>query len=387
MPSEEEFCNAVAKQELSYDAWGRLRNPATQVAYTPGSEPALFIGRGYTGHEHLPWFGLVNMNARLYDAALGRFLSPDPYVQAPNFTQNFNRYAYCFNNPLIYTDPSGEWALIDDLIGAFVGGVINWVSNGCQFSWKGLSHFGVGAVGGWASLYLSPAGGGALMSGMNSVVNQGFGADGKWNWNNIKLDGIVFDAAIGGATAGIGSKISGKLSPYISKYTSKLGGKAVQEMATQGLTSSATGFTLSTGASLLEGDDIETALGKGWGGAKSGWIAGSISGMGYGLRQAYKAGENPWTGKDLNVDKGNVQFGNNSNQEYHTFRHTDELGINRTQVRNAVEANLQLNSNHIQTGVPYNQAVVVNNQSIQYTAYKLPNGTINVGRIHGITIK
>ena len=55
------------KQELSYDAWGRLRNPTTQEAYTSGSEPALFIGRGYTGHEHLPWFGLVHMNARMYD--------------------------------------------------------------------------------------------------------------------------------------------------------------------------------------------------------------------------------------------------------------------------------------------------------------------------------
>ena len=41
---------------------GRLRTPPTQVAYAPGSEPALFLGRGYTEHEHLPWFGLVNMN-------------------------------------------------------------------------------------------------------------------------------------------------------------------------------------------------------------------------------------------------------------------------------------------------------------------------------------
>ena len=42
-----------------------------------------------------------------YDA-LGRFLSPDPYVQAPDFSQNFNRYSYCLNNPLKYTDPDGE---------------------------------------------------------------------------------------------------------------------------------------------------------------------------------------------------------------------------------------------------------------------------------------
>jgi len=47
------------------------------------------------------------MNARLYDPALGRFLSPDPYVQAPDFSQNYNRYSYCLNNPFKYTDPSG----------------------------------------------------------------------------------------------------------------------------------------------------------------------------------------------------------------------------------------------------------------------------------------
>jgi hypothetical protein len=48
------------------------------------------------------------MNARLYDPAVGRFLSPDPYVQSPDFTQNFNRYSYVLNNPLKYTDPDGE---------------------------------------------------------------------------------------------------------------------------------------------------------------------------------------------------------------------------------------------------------------------------------------
>ena len=96
------------KQELSYDAWGRLRNPATQVAYATGSEPALFLGRGYTGHEHLAWFGLVNMNARLYDPLLGRFLSPDPYVGNPFLTQFYNRYTYAINNPLVYIDQTGE---------------------------------------------------------------------------------------------------------------------------------------------------------------------------------------------------------------------------------------------------------------------------------------
>jgi hypothetical protein len=43
----------------------------------------------------------------MYDPRLARFLSPDPYVQAPGYTQSFNRYSYVWNNPLKYTDPSG----------------------------------------------------------------------------------------------------------------------------------------------------------------------------------------------------------------------------------------------------------------------------------------
>ena len=64
--------------------------------------------RGYTMHEHLDQFGVINANARLYDPFLARFLSPDPYIQEPTNPQNFNRYSYCLNNPLKYTDPSGE---------------------------------------------------------------------------------------------------------------------------------------------------------------------------------------------------------------------------------------------------------------------------------------
>ncbi len=48
-------------------------------------------------------------NGRVYDPLIGQFLSPDNYVQVPDFTQNFNRYSYCLNNPLKYTDPSEEW--------------------------------------------------------------------------------------------------------------------------------------------------------------------------------------------------------------------------------------------------------------------------------------
>ena len=113
-------------QELEYDAWGRLRSLFNCKYYEEGKEPELLLGRGYCGHEHLPWFGLINMNARLYDPVLGRFLSPDPYVQMPDFTQNFNRYSYCLNNPLKYTDEDGKFfftifnAVKDFLVNTFV---------------------------------------------------------------------------------------------------------------------------------------------------------------------------------------------------------------------------------------------------------------------------
>ncbi len=51
---------------------------------------------------------LLDFAARLYDPLLGRFFSPDNYVQMPDNSQNFNRYSYCLNNPLKYTDPSGN---------------------------------------------------------------------------------------------------------------------------------------------------------------------------------------------------------------------------------------------------------------------------------------
>ena len=63
--------------------------------------------RGYTLHEHYDDFDLINMNGRLYDPVLGRMLSPDIAIQDDYNAQAYNRYSYCFNNPLRFTDPSG----------------------------------------------------------------------------------------------------------------------------------------------------------------------------------------------------------------------------------------------------------------------------------------
>ncbi|PKP51547.1 MAG: type IV secretion protein Rhs, partial [Bacteroidetes bacterium HGW-Bacteroidetes-1] len=130
-------------ESLSYDPWGRRRNPSNWNDYNVTST---MFDRGFTGHEHLPQFGLINLSGRVYDSFLVRFLSPDPYVQAPDYSQNFNRYSYAFNNPLKYSDPDGEWVHL--VVGAAIGGVFNWLSNGAQFNAKGLGYFGVGALAG-----------------------------------------------------------------------------------------------------------------------------------------------------------------------------------------------------------------------------------------------
>jgi RHS repeat-associated protein len=103
--------NGTQAAEYSYDEWGRRRRPTNWTLYD--SIPYIgFIDRGYTGHEHYDIFGLIDMNGRVYDPVIGRFLSPDPFIQAPDFTQSYNSYSYCFNNPLNYTDPSGNVAAV-----------------------------------------------------------------------------------------------------------------------------------------------------------------------------------------------------------------------------------------------------------------------------------
>jgi RHS repeat-associated protein len=103
--------SGTVTNRYSYDAWGRPRNVADwllkPVTLSNLSAMQPRFDRGYTGHEMICGFGLINMNGRLYDPYLQRFLSPDPTVQAPGNAQSYNRYSYCMNNPLMYTDPSG----------------------------------------------------------------------------------------------------------------------------------------------------------------------------------------------------------------------------------------------------------------------------------------
>ncbi|MDO5342043.1 MAG: RHS repeat-associated core domain-containing protein [Bacteroidia bacterium] len=82
--------------------------PEEMFIYDTDCTDEPLFDRGFTGHEHLYALGLINMNGRMYDPVTSSFLSPDNYVQCPTSQQGFNRYAYCFYNPLKYVDPTGE---------------------------------------------------------------------------------------------------------------------------------------------------------------------------------------------------------------------------------------------------------------------------------------
>ena len=119
----------------------------------------------YTGHEHLNYFGFINMNGRMYGYSSGRMFSPDNYVQAPDFTQSYNRYTYCWNNPLKYTDPSGEFMLWDDLIVGGVGFSLGYVSHGLSTGDWGKGAVKAGAIGAGVALLGYYTGGGSLAGG------------------------------------------------------------------------------------------------------------------------------------------------------------------------------------------------------------------------------
>lgn len=240
------------RQELSYDAWGRLRNPSTHALYPLGMEPWPVLGRGFTGHEHLPVVGIINMNARLYDSATGRFLSPDPYVQMPDFSQNFNRYSYCMNNPLRYVDKDGEifWLIpvaIGAAIGAYTGASLqsgtvafwNWKPD----AWKGaiagaiiggtIGYGMAGAVG--ASGMLTPisnSGVSVLANSagyVSSILNSGtinitMNALSGGSWDSVWKAGLVgFASGAWSVSGGFGMVKGFGSTSAIGKLARKLG--------------------------------------------------------------------------------------------------------------------------------------------------------------------
>ena len=282
---------STVKGEYSYDAWGRMRNPSTWSLYAADNQPSLYLDRGYTGHEHLRMFGIINMNARLYDPVLGRFFSPDPFMQAGDLSQSYNRYGYCMNNPMKYVDESGEVFGLDDILyGVIIAGAINLgvniIQGGTHSVGQGLAQFISGAAGGLATLFGGPIAGGIVVGSANSFVNQGFGMNGRWNWGNISTSRLLLDGIIGGATGKLGESIGKGVDKLIGSSLKSIGNPIIEEGVLGAASGAASGFGIGTGVALLNGENIGDALSAGVNGALSGAAIGGISGVAAGVETA-----------------------------------------------------------------------------------------------------
>lgn len=203
--------SGIVTAEQNFDAWGRLRDPnnwqyASYITFN-------FYDRGFTGHEHLPYHYLINMNGRMYDPIEGRMLSPDNYVGDPWHTQGYNRYSYANNNPLKFTDPDGNFPWLAVGIAALVGGVSNgvaYVNNGGSFFngfWRGALASGLsasfsgaiaGAMPGLGGSILAGSFGGFSGGGFSTLLNGGGG-------NSAMLQGLL----TGGVGGGVGAYFGG----------------------------------------------------------------------------------------------------------------------------------------------------------------------------------
>jgi len=89
------------------------RNTVFSTSYEPFGKPVASSGSEaykYTSEKHDDPTGLVYLRARQYDPDVGRFVSADPVLGSLGMPQTLNRYPYVVNNPLKYTDPTGEIA-------------------------------------------------------------------------------------------------------------------------------------------------------------------------------------------------------------------------------------------------------------------------------------
>ena len=100
--------DGMIKHRADHDLWGMPKNAC--------EDSAISAGLRFTTYEYDPVLEKHFAHARLYASAQGRMLGTDPVKRG------LNGYAYCGNDPVNHTDPTGEIANI--LLGGFAGGII-----------------------------------------------------------------------------------------------------------------------------------------------------------------------------------------------------------------------------------------------------------------------
>ena len=291
-----------------FDPWGQVLKVEDGAGNT--LDKLTLLDRGFTGHEHLQTVGLIHMNGRLYDPALHRFLQPDNFVQDPFNTQNFNRYGYCLNNPLVYVDQNGEfWHIV---VGALVGGVVNLVANlnNSQGFWEHLAAFGVGALGGavtaavggsdggasFLAITGTAAGMGALTMGTNSIIAQtGLNFSGM---NNVNWGAVGKNALVGGAS-GFASGAVGVWATNSGMLVKGINSPVLRSLVVSPLASGTGHIVGGTTYNLLEGQNFKDAFSNSFDGVGQSIAMGTMLGVTTTIVNSYAHKVSPWTGHKL----------------------------------------------------------------------------------------
>ncbi len=106
-------------QHYEYSAYGQSRYTLSSTAFP--------ISRRYTSQVLDEETGLYYFGARYYDPVIGRFIQPDTMIANAFNPQAYDRYAYCYDNPLKYFDPNGHagyWADVGEVwLGYYDAGI------------------------------------------------------------------------------------------------------------------------------------------------------------------------------------------------------------------------------------------------------------------------
>jgi RHS repeat-associated protein len=178
---------------LDYAAFGGRRSYSNPGASGSGSSTT---DRSFTGHEAVDGTGVIHMNGRIYDVEVGRFLQADPVIQAPDNAQSWNAYTYCFNNPLAYTDPSGNISF-RQVLGIAIAVIGTWVTMGMDGGF--FAKLGVAIAFGAASGYAATGTlRGAVTGAFTAGITMGIGQLGLDIWGRM-----AFQSMTGGIVEGI----------------------------------------------------------------------------------------------------------------------------------------------------------------------------------------
>ena len=194
----------------------------------------------YAGYQYDLETGLYYVNARYYNSTTGRFITEDTYIGKYYDPLSLNRYTYCHNNPLRYTNPSGH-GLFSSLALKFLGG--------------------------------------AVFGAVAEVVSQKlFEKKEKIDWK-----AVAYEAVVGGVSAAVGGVIGKKLA---SKTTGSATKKIVKSAVAAGVSESSSGFATDVGKQIFVEDKKLDEVDYGQA-AKTASIAG-IAGIAGAILGAYK---------------------------------------------------------------------------------------------------